>query len=234
MPRSSYDVLNEISRARQLARGQVGAVVDAALEFGLRQRMPSATKATERSVWVNLVRSHVRRVICDLVCAVGESGGVWAAEEQYRRRRRKEIADELRGARQRLRSLAKKKSQILEVSERIARGALNSSSVHAYQNVPLPMLTATREGTGVPAVSGIYFVYSSSLVAYVGQSINLNSRCRLGNHHAIYDGEQIAWLPCPVEQLNFSEAFYIGVTKPNRNFGGRVHRTIEEDANRAA
>ena len=55
-------------------------------------------------------------------------------------------------------------------------------------------------------------------MAYVGQARNLRNRYFARRHHAIMDGDTVSWLLFPEAELNWAEAFYIGVLRPARNF----------------
>ena len=123
------------------------------------------------------------------------------------------VAAELKSSRQRLRWLKKELT--------------NTDSMcwqHHYPPVPQPMAQAGKLCEAVPMASGIYFVWSEGRVVYVGQSTNIFQRCGSVGHHAISFGEMISWIEQPVSRLNFAESFYIGITKPERNFGVRAQR----------
>ena len=92
-------------------------------------------------------------------------------------------------------------------------------SDNRYPPIPDPSSEPTEDGEPLPSESGVYFVWASDRVDYVGQSIRLRSRARLGHEH-ICRGDRLSWLTFPVDSLNFAEAFYIGVSCPRRNFGG--------------
>lgn len=121
---------------------------------------------------------------------------------------RAEIAAELKSSRQKLRWLTKE----LTITN-------SKCWQHHYRPVPEPMAEAGKVCDAVPMVSGIYFVWSEGRDVYVGQSTNLFQRCNSVGHHAIRSGDMISWLEKPVACLNFVESFYIGITKPERNFG---------------
>jgi hypothetical protein len=90
-----------------------------------------------------------------------------------------------------------------------------------YPKVSLFIVPATETGDGIPPDSGIYFVWENGAVVYVGQSINLGARCRLG-HHAIRNGDKISFVLVPKNILNFAESFYIGLLRPIRNYGKKA------------
>lgn len=94
-------------------------------------------------------------------------------------------------------------------------------------DIPLPFLFASKSGDGVPVISGIYFFWDGEDVVYVGQSMNLNQRLRLGGHHVLQKYHRISFLSCEVESLNDVEWYYIWLLRPRLNFGGRIHRAVE-------
>lgn len=97
---------------------------------------------------------------------------------------------------------------------------------HGYPEVPPPDIQATRNGQGLPECSGIYFVRRRNVWCYVGQSINLKNRARL-SHENIIDGDLLAYLPFDQFELNYAEAFYIGILRPARNFGEKIGRAVD-------
>lgn len=72
----------------------------------------------------------------------------------------------------------------------------------------------------IPYGSGIYFAFSNNKVVYVGKSKNLGSRITDG-HKKLKKSDDIAWIEYPVRLLDFAECFYIGICKPERNFGDK-------------
>jgi len=87
-----------------------------------------------------------------------------------------------------------------------------------YPAVPILSVPITENGDGLPAASGVYFVWSGSSVAYVGQSVKICNRAKSG-HERIFPDERISWLEFPCALLNYAEAYYIGICLPPRNFG---------------
>ncbi len=90
-----------------------------------------------------------------------------------------------------------------------------------YPEVPESICAPSDDGSPLPEQSGVYFVWSDGRVVYVGQSIRLCQRAKIG-HERIKADDRLSWLEFPVLMLNFAEAFYIGVTRPVRNFGSRA------------
>jgi hypothetical protein len=79
--------------------------------------------------------------------------------------------------------------------------------------------TADREL--IPELSGCYFAWEDSTVRYVGQAVNLRKRLR-PSHHAVESNHWLSWVSLPLEELDFAEAFYIGVLRPTKNIAKPV------------
>lgn len=97
-----------------------------------------------------------------------------------------------------------------------------------YPPVPDPVLAVDKNGDGIPNASNIYFIWKNGLIVYVGQSINLGTRVKIG-HHAIQEGDTVSWVEIQRDRLNFAEAFYIGMLCPMRNFGQRGYARLQTD-----
>lgn len=70
----------------------------------------------------------------------------------------------------------------------------------------------------LPYASGVYFVWIENEVVYVGQSICLRNRISY-SHECVTSDCELSWLELDKDQLNFAEAFYIGLLRPKFNFG---------------
>jgi hypothetical protein len=133
---------------------------------------------------------------------------------------RRAVAKEMKSSRARLRAL----KQELKAVEKALFPFVNSHcELNSYPVVPVSIVDATKRGEGVPDHSGIYFVWNGARVVYVGQSVRLSRRCLLGGHHALMPGDRISWVAIEPAHLNFAECFYIGLLKPERNFGWNSH-----------
>ncbi len=137
-------------------------------------------------------------------------------------RRRDQLAEELQAAR-RLNTRERVRAHYLR--DRNLAVVLQSERgckipTHLYPDVPAPMVQASNRGDGLPAVSGVYFVWDRGRVVYVGKSINLQARACANKHHVITTKRRLSWLEFDVEVLNWAECFYIGVLCPRDNFGG--------------
>lgn len=87
-----------------------------------------------------------------------------------------------------------------------------------YPDPPPPMVKPRPDGIGMPIISGIYFVWEKGEIVYVGQSIDLNARVRLGRrHHAVYEDDMLSFVQMDRNNLLWAECHYIGLLKPKRN-----------------
>ena len=141
--------------------------------------------------------------------------------EAERNEMRRELANELVSGRKRLRRL---KKEITHAEATILTAANGHCELHQYAPVPAPMVEASNLAEGIPDFSGIYFVWAGRNVVYVGQSVKLSGRCGIRYHDQIFAGEMLSWVPEPLPRLNFAESFYIGILRPERNFGRRARR----------
>jgi hypothetical protein len=92
-----------------------------------------------------------------------------------------------------------------------------------YPPIPPPVIQVPEECCeSVPEVYGVYFAWASGRVAYVGQSTNIRKRCSIRTHGSLRDGDWLSWHEVKQDRrtLNFTEAYYIGLAQPPRNFGG--------------
>jgi hypothetical protein len=138
------------------------------------------------------------------------------------------VARQLAGTRTKLRRL---KGELAAVEKALLPFVNGHCERHEYGLVPGPIAEASRLGQGLPAVPGIYFVWNGGRVVYVGQSVRLSGRCILGSHHAILPGDMLSWVEELPARLNFAESFYIGILKPERNFGLRARRFVQDETN---
>lgn len=87
-----------------------------------------------------------------------------------------------------------------------------------YPDVPKDTIRITKLGDGVPSVSGVYFIWNNDTCEYVGQSINLSNRVRL-SHQKVSITDRVSFLLFDTSELMFAESYYIGIMRPQRNFG---------------
>lgn len=88
-----------------------------------------------------------------------------------------------------------------------------------YPDAPPPMLSPNKDGLGLPVSPGIYFLWEGDVVRYVGQSIRLGHRVRLGSHHVLKQHYRISYVLVEPRELTWAECYYIGVLRPEENFG---------------
>ena len=92
---------------------------------------------------------------------------------------------------------------------------------HDFPPVPGPMADALPErNSTLPSTPGIYFVWNAGVVVYVGQSVCLLKRARLG-HSNIHRGDRLSWVEIDAASLYWAECFYIGLMRPCRNRWGQ-------------
>lgn len=138
------------------------------------------------------------------------------AEEELRKAR-KEFSSKIRIERARFtrlrEALNNKSNEIsLNYSDRFADDYL-------YPQIPKPTDTPTATGGNLPRASGIYFLWKNDCIEYVGQAKQLCERVRLGNHHILRDDHMISFVLIEHRLLTWSECYYIGICKPELNFG---------------
>ncbi len=87
-----------------------------------------------------------------------------------------------------------------------------------YPTVPPPEATASFNGYGLPSFGGVYFVWSSDRIVYVGQSQSIINRAVVPGHQGIERGDGLSWIRFDNRRDRlFAECFYIGTIKPERN-----------------
>ena len=88
----------------------------------------------------------------------------------------------------------------------------------------------TTAGGGLPKGPGVYFVWQSERIVYIGQAIDLRNRCRVNQHSHILHDCLLSWLPFPFSELIFAEAYYIGLHRPKWNYTKLRTKHIERGA----
>lgn len=140
---------------------------------------------------------------------------------------RQSVVHELQLAQQKKEQIALKHSQLAQqlqgASLHLERVISGTDTMHGFEPVPEPSIIYGEQAETLPMQSGVYFAWRDGSVEYVGQSINLNARCR-PPHHKLLTGDLLSYVLVCEERLNFAEAFYIGILRPNRNFGKRGGR----------
>ncbi len=87
-----------------------------------------------------------------------------------------------------------------------------------YPEVPPAAVDAHADGLGLPAESGIYFLWDGDTVVYVGRTSRLAGRVRLGWHHILKPSYRVSWVTVHPDDIMYAECFYIGLLRPRRNF----------------
>lgn len=90
---------------------------------------------------------------------------------------------------------------------------------YLYPQIPKPTDSPTDAGGNLPRASGIYFIWKNDCIEYVGQAKRLCDRVRLGSHHILRDDHMISFVLIEQRLLTWSERYYIGICKPQLNFG---------------
>lgn len=156
-----------------------------------------------------------------------------AAVEQERQQwvddrlaRRKALALEFRTARATLRAIQRRSGR-LEQEEKQALARLLSEN-DRYPAVPTSKVRPHKDGVGLPDTPGIYFLWKGNIIDYVGKSIRLSGRVKLGSHHVLQPGHEVSFVEIPERELTWAECHYIGLLKPLANFGAAAsHRRTE-------
>jgi hypothetical protein len=134
--------------------------------------------------------------------------------EEKARAHRKVWADRLRAAKSRLQRL--KEAVDKEV---MAISGTPVSFSGSYPDVPAPTITPDKDGIGLPSAPGIYFLWKGDKIDYVGKSIRLCNRLKLGSHHVLDVEHRISYILMCESELTWAECYYIGVARPVSNFG---------------
>jgi hypothetical protein len=198
-----------------------------------------------RSEYMTKVATILERVIkknCEIIIEICSKSDytkrkiekVYKEIEEEEIKLRKKIAEKLISARKRLKKLkyqvAEKQAELKKAEIRLNSiyksisvheicAASNTSSLE-YPPVPEPLIKPHPYAHGIPEESGIYFIWSSGgELKYIGQSVNLSLRLRLGNHNKLRSDDLISFVLIPKELLLYAECFYIGVMKPTSNGG---------------
>jgi len=129
------------------------------------------------------------------------------------------LADELRSTKK---ALAKERQKSTELERALSVARLQASCGNAeYPAVSMTFVDPSAHGKSLPPSSGIYFLWEGDIVKYVGQSVRLNNRLRLGHHHILSAHHRISFVPIEVRMLDWAECHYIGLLRPSLNFGRR-------------
>jgi hypothetical protein len=83
-----------------------------------------------------------------------------------------------------------------------------------YPPMPAPSLVPSEPGDGLPASTGVYALWQEPIVDYVGKSVCLQARVRLGTHHRLRAEHRISYVELPEPLLRWAEPYYIGTLRP--------------------
>lgn len=141
-----------------------------------------------------------------------------AIVQEKAREMRRALAGRLASGRRRLAAI---NAAIAEVSPKLTERGLALQQVDAsgYPEIPDPSISPHKEGEGLPESPGIYFLWDGNGIYYVGQSIKLSQRLRLGHHHILSANHRISFVHIERQQLTWAECYYIGLVRPKGNFG---------------
>lgn len=139
-----------------------------------------------------------------------------AKEAERRSAARKEIAAQMRAARAKLSAI----KRAIQVADRQLEARDNRlvPPHERYPDAPAGSIRPSDTGAGLPEAPGIYFLWAGELVEYVGQSIKLCNRVKVG-HHQLRKDHLISYVELDARELTWAECWYIGALRPKLNFG---------------
>jgi hypothetical protein len=217
----------ELAAAAERIPGMLITAVQNAAEYMLgKSNVSDKTKSQVTAIVAKALRSQCERIIKaserqpDVEAAYEKQ-----ADEKYQAR--KKLAGELKAGRKKLAALKVEiaaTEQALGSSTAMLAARQMQIPAGVYPAVPAPMFTPSNEGSGLPEISGVYFLWAGDVVEYVGQSIKLASRVRLPTHHRLRTSHRISYIPVDERDLDWAECWYIGALRPNLNFGSRAAR----------
>jgi hypothetical protein len=138
-----------------------------------------------------------------------------------RRKARKDLAAELLSAKIKLRAL----KEAIRVSDaRLSQSATiehenSGQHINLYPEITRQAVQPHQRGDGLPSVPGIYFLWLNGQVEYVGQSVCIANRVRLGTHHVLHKEHTISYVLIDREKLMWAESYFIGILRPTKNRG---------------
>lgn len=95
-----------------------------------------------------------------------------------------------------------------------------------YPDIPRGSIVPSRDGSGLPNAPGVYFLWAGDTVEYVGQSVRLAGRVKLG-HDRVRPDHRISFVVLDRCELTWAECWYIGSLRPKLNFA-RMQAALEQ------
>jgi hypothetical protein len=184
------------------------------------QKVAETKKEARRQMAAELKDSrnklrHMKKNIDDMLAAAKQEAERQVAEEH------KQVKVTLAGL----------KNEIREAAKELAH--LQYRNLERFQTefsivIPAPVdarISAPDAETKLPNTPGIYFIWdpTTELWAYIGKSVSLSSRCKLGNHHVLSEHHMVAFLEVDHDELDYAEIVYMALLRPYLNFGGRLY-----------
>lgn len=147
--------------------------------------------------------------------------------EEEKREARKAWAQRLLSARHRLRSMKETiENKSVEISLKYTP---RFKDANGWPGIPNPTNAPSATGEQLPYASGIYFLWNGDRIEYVGQAKYLCNRLKLRSHHILNESHMISFVVVNRKELTWAECYYIGICKPQLNFG-RMASHYEEAA----
>jgi hypothetical protein len=152
---------------------------------------------------------------------------------EKRKEARKKLAGELKGARNKLKEINIKLNESRKNLSRIQSSCSTSISGGFRVILPKPCDAQIRPSEAeelLPNGPGLYFFWDPELEvwAYVGKSVRLSERCRMGTHHILKNHYRIAFIEIDNDNLAYAEVVYMAILRPILNFGGRFYNKGED------
>lgn len=187
-------------------------------------KFESPARASRRdlfSAFEHAVTKHVDRLVAAASIPKAELERMEKARQEWAAERlsqRKALADELKSTRNKLGKIKTKLTQSEQALAQ-AQARLYASATDQYPVVPPAALDPDKDGAGLPEAAGIYFLWQGNVIEYVGKSIRLCQRVKLGGHHVLTAKHRISYVLVDEAMLTWAECHYIGLLRPFKNFG---------------
>lgn len=219
-----YDVFHK-SIATQCAKIVNAAAVKPAVHRQIekeQERRKSARK--ELADGLRAARAKLRRLEWKIQHAEKHAEKIVGEQQREQRQR---WARRLLSAKTRLRQL---NDITNEKSMEISAKYMNRfTDFNGYPAIPKPTYSPSATGENLPYLPGIYFLWNADSVEYVGQAKYLCNRLKIGSHHILKEAHRISFVVMNQRELTWAECYYIGICKPQLNFG-RMASHYESEA----